>query len=155
MIYTLGFLLILAADILSKLWTVNVLKAEGSIPVINGIFHLTYVENRGAAFGMLQNGRIFFISITVLMLVAAVYFAPRIFGKSRVLDFGAVFVLAGALGNLIDRIFRGFVVDMLDFCLIDFPVFNIADIFVCIGAFLICVYILFFDGSSKKESDLK
>ena len=155
MIYTLVFFLILAADILSKLWTVNVLKADGSIPLINGIFHLTYVENRGAAFGMLQNGRIFFIVITVFLLVAAVYFAPKIFGKSKTLDFGAVFVLAGALGNLIDRILRGFVVDMLDFCLIDFPVFNIADIFVCIGAFLICVYILFFDGSSKKESDLK
>ncbi len=155
MIYAAVFLLILAADILSKLWTVNVLKAEGSIPIINGIFHLTYVENRGAAFGMLQNGRIFFIVITVLLLVAAVYFAPKIFGKSKVLDFGAVFVLAGALGNLIDRILRGFVVDMLDFCLIDFPVFNIADIFVCIGAFLICVYILFLDESSKKESDLK
>ena len=58
MIYAAVFLLILATDILSKLWTVNVLKTAGSIPLLKGIFHLTYVENRGAAFGMLQNGRI-------------------------------------------------------------------------------------------------
>ena len=151
MIYAAVFLLILATDIISKLWTVNVLKAAGSISLLKGIFHLTYVENRGAAFGMLQNGRVFFIVITLLLLAATIYFAPRIFGKSKVLDFGAVFVLAGAMGNLVDRIFRGFVVDMLDFCLIDFPVFNVADIFVCVGAFLICIYILFFDESSKKK----
>ena len=151
MLFTVITILLIIADQISKFCTLKFLKPIGTKVIIDNIFSLTYVENRGAALGMLQNGRVFFIVITLLLLAATIYFAPRIFGKSKVLDFGAVFVLAGAMGNLVDRIFRGFVVDMLDFCLIDFPVFNVADIFVCVGAFLICIYILFFDESSKKK----
>lgn len=153
MIFAVVFVLILAGDILSKLWAVKVLSQSGSIQLIRGVFNLTYVENRGAAFGLFQDGRIFFILFTLILIGAAIYLAPKLRGRSKLLDFGAVFVLAGALGNLIDRIFRGFVVDMLDFCLINFPVFNVADIFVCVGAFLVCLYIVFFEEDTKKDSE--
>lgn len=153
MIYFLIFAVILGGDILSKLWAVNVLEETQSIPLWQGVFHLTYVENTGAAFGAFRGGRIFFIIVTLLILAVIVCLIPKYKGRSRLLDTGMTAVAAGAVGNLLDRIFRGFVVDFFDFCLIDFPVFNIADIFVCVGALLIAVYVIFFDESTRLEKD--
>ncbi|MBR5155818.1 MAG: signal peptidase II [Clostridia bacterium] len=144
----LGICIVLA-DAATKLLAIRYLMPVDTLPLWEGIFHLTYVENRGAAFGMMQGGRVFFIVISILIIGAMLYVAKRYKNRSRFLDHGIVFITAGAIGNMIDRIFRGFVVDFLDFCLIDYPVFNVADIFVCIGAGLVAIFIIFFED--KKD----
>jgi signal peptidase II len=102
-----------------------------SIPVIPDFFYLTYVLNPGAAFGILANHQAFFILCGILILIAAVFFLPRLKRIPRLFSYGAVMMLAGALGNLIDRIHNGLVVDYLDFRI--WPVFNLADIAIVIG----------------------
>ena len=154
MFYIVIFAVIFAADMWTKFLAAERLLPIGTLPLWDGVFHLTYVENRGAAFGMLQNGRMFFIVATVLVLVLAAIVLRKYYKESQLFKLALAFFTAGAVGNLADRIFRGYVVDFLDFRLINFPVFNIADIFVCVGAILIAVFILFFeDASCKKESE--
>ena len=142
---------IIAADQIVKAWAKTSLIDVGTIPVIKDIFHLTYAENRGAAFSMLEGQRWFFIVLTSVMLVViAVAFFKEFFkgiwGKTTL-----VFIFAGAVGNFIDRVWLGFVVDMFDFRLIDFPIFNVADIFLTVGAIMGIIYILFIDKDLFKE----
>lgn len=144
MIYICLTLLLFAADLISKIIAKERLMDIGSIPVIKDIFHLTYVENRGIAFGMLSGGRIFFIIMTIIVL--AVLFAivaktPKTM-RTVWLKAGGALVTGGAVGNMIDRVIRGYVVDFLDFRIIDFPVFNIADIAVCVGAVMLVIHFL-------------
>lgn len=151
MLYILVFCVVLGLDFITKILAIKNLQPISTIPILKGIFHLTYVENKGAAFGMFQNARIFLVIAAVLCAIYIVYFLLKSKNKSKLLNMGLVFVLAGAVGNLLDRIFRGFVVDFLDFRLINFPVFNIADIFVCVGALFIMIFIIFFDEKTKEE----
>lgn len=116
-----------------------------TIPVIDGVFSLTYVENEGAAFGMLQGARWFFVVLTIVVLCFMLYYyrrlpndKPNLYVKLCIL-----FVAAGAIGNFIDRVWRGYVVDFLHFTLIDFPVFNAADCFVSCGAFAMAFLLVF------------
>ena len=153
MLYFLAFAAILAVDIASKLWAVAKLKPIFSIPLWQNVFHLTYVENRGAAFGIFQDNTTFLIIFTIAILAVIVFFVNKYKKNSRLLSLSLVFVAAGAVGNLIDRIARGFVVDFFDFCLINFPVFNVADIFVCTGAAMLIAFIIFVDGKEKKDCD--
>lgn len=148
MIYIAICAFILILDVLTKVWATDVLKELITIPLWQNVFHLTYVENTGAAFGAFQGGRVFLVAITLIALAAGgvMLFKNR---KIPLLATGIAFILGGALGNLLDRVFRGFVVDMFDFRLINFPVFNVADIFVCLGAALIVIYIIFFED--KKD----
>jgi signal peptidase II len=121
--------------------------------VIEGILSFSYVENRGAGFGILQGGRWFFVIITILTLAAIVYYyikMPKI-KPYNYIRAGLVIVAAGATGNGIDRLFNGFVVDFLHLRFINFPVFNIADIYVSVGAVFLAVVALFF----IKEQDSK
>jgi signal peptidase II len=145
------FVAVLIADVLTKLWAIKELLPIDTIPLREGVFHLTYVENRGAAFGIMQDERIFFIVMTVLILAAGIVVLFRYRNRSFLLNLAVTFISSGAIGNLIDRISRGFVVDFFDFRLIDFPVFNVADIFICVGAALLVIFILFFEDSSKKK----
>lgn len=145
MLFLLISVLSVGLDQITKLWVLHSLRLVESVPLIEGVFHLTYVENRGAAFGIFQNQRWIFIVLTiavVLLVLYAVYI--RKFQNKMFLVCGAL-VCGGAVGNLIDRIFRGVVVDMFDFRLIHFPVFNVADICVCVGVILAGVYYIFFD----------
>ncbi len=151
MLYILVGILLLGTDALTKLAAIEHLKPVDTIALWRGVFHLTYVENRGAAFGMMQGGRIFFIVISFIIIAAIFVFAKKYANTSRTLRWGLTLVTAGAIGNLADRIFRGYVVDFLDFCLIDFPVFNFADIFVCIGAGLLVIYIIFIEGKNNED----
>ena len=148
MIYTALFLVIVLADQLIKMICVNSLQSIGTIPLIEGILHFTYVENRGAAFGIFQNAQVFFIVVTTAVLIGAVIFLKIKKPTQPVLLTSITLIAAGAVGNLIDRIFRGYVVDFIDFRV--FPVFNIADIAVCCGAALFILYILFLE---KKENE--
>ncbi|NLM74558.1 MAG: signal peptidase II [Clostridiaceae bacterium] len=111
--------------------------------VIKDFFYLTYLENRGAAFGILQNFRWFFIIITIIAL--AIMIGYFIKSDNNFLRLALSILIAGAIGNFIDRLFRGYVVDFLDFYPFgyDFPVFNVADICVNVGVFLLVIYIIF------------
>lgn len=151
MIYFLIGAVVLLTDLLTKLWAKLCLAEIVTIPVIEKIFHLTYVENRGAAFGVFQGQRVFFVLVAIVVAVLVGYIAIKYKNKPWMLNLGLSFLSAGALGNTIDRIWRGYVVDFFDFRLIDFPVFNIADIFVCLGAGLLAVFFVFFEEKYKKR----
>lgn len=118
-----------------------------SHPLIDKVFQLTYVQNRGAAWGSFSGKIIFLLIITTAILVGAIYVYVRLAQKTDTkytpLRICLVFLIAGAIGNMIDRIARGFVVDMFDFCLINFPVFNVADIYVTCSFIVIVILILF------------
>lgn len=103
-----------------------------SIPIIKDVFHITFVLNPGAAFGMLEHQRWIFIVVALLVVVLALVFYKHIQRESLITRIGAGLLLGGALGNLLDRIQSGLVVDFLDFRI--WPVFNIADIAICVGA---------------------
>ena len=141
---------IIALDQLTKYLAKTRLKPVGSVPLIQNIFHFTYVENRGAAFGILQNQRWLFIALTVVVSVAIAYYLFTHRQESTLLTVALSMILGGAIGNLIDRVRLGYVVDMLHFVLIDYPVFNMADSFVVIGTILLAYYILFLADSGQK-----
>lgn len=138
-------------DQLVKLWAVRVLQPIGSIPVLDGVFSLTYLENRGAAFSMLEN-RVWLLALVGIVIVAGIFWVIRKGWVSGTLAQWSLYSIAGgAIGNLLDRIFRGYVVDLFNFQLIHFPVFNVADIFVCVGVGLFCIYTLFFSEKDEKK----
>ena len=149
------FLLILlvAADQGAKWLSYLYLKGQPSVSLIPGVLelHYLYPENRGIAFGMFQGSVLFFAIVSVLFLGVILYAWIRI-PKERfylpLLTIATV-LAAGALGNFIDRFFRGYVIDFIYFSLIDFPVFNVADIYVTVAAFAMIILGLFY----YKEED--
>ena len=120
-------------------------------PIIQDVFHLTYVENRGAAFSILEGKQFFLVGLTSAILIAICVIVLMGKVKSKFLLVAASLIIGGGFGNLVDRIFRGFVVDYLDFRIINFAVFNLADCCVVIGTGLIMIYILFIDGKKNSE----
>ncbi len=144
-LFTVLALLAVALDQYTKMLAFAHLRGNGGYPLIPEILELVYAENRGAAFGILQGKTWLFFLMAALvcsLIVRAVYIMPQ---KKRMLPFLCAFTLifSGALGNIIDRMSRGFVVDFIYFKPIDFPIFNIADIYVsCSAAFV--VYLLLF-----------
>ncbi len=127
---------ILFTDQLTKLLATQNLLLNQSVPLIKGIFHLTLIRNRGAAFGILKNQTPLFISVSILAVIL-IYFALRNnkHKKYSFYNISLAFILAGALGNLIDRLRLGYVIDFLDFRV--WPVFNVADSAITIGAILL------------------
>lgn len=122
-------------------------KVGESLPLIDKVFQLTYIQNQGAAWGSFSGKIPFLLIITIAILICAVYvyiqLARRQDNKYSALRIGLIFLISGAIGNMIDRGFRGFVVDMFDFCLINFPVFNVADIYVTCSFIFIAILIMF------------
>ncbi len=145
-----------AVDRLSKYLTVLCLYPDGDFTVWEGVLHFTYVENRGAAFGMLADNRWVFMVTSVLLIIAVlaamVYYIRRI---PPILAVSLAFVLGGGIGNMIDRIAYGYVVDFINVVLIDFAVFNIADSFICIGAGLMFIYVIAAEIKEEKEKKKK
>ncbi len=152
----LSFLILVFIDQITKLIAQRNLLA-GPVSVIDGVFEFHYHENRGMAFGLLQNQLWIFIVITVIMLAAIAFCYFRIpSGKRYYPLIGiCVFICAGAVGNFIDRIFRGYVIDFCYIKLIDFPIFNLADIFVTWPAVLLIILLAFKykDSEFKKSHD--
>ena len=145
-----------------KWLAVTHLQNAPDIPLVEGVFRLAYVENRGAAFGLLDGGRWVFVVLTALVLCAiAVYFVrlPKT-KQTRLLRAALIILCGGALGNFIDRARQGYVVDMFYFHWFEFPVFNVADILTVCSTFLLCAMILFpkafktefMLGGEKKET---
>ena len=124
----------------------HLLPLQGGKILIPGVFRLLYLENRGSAFGMLQNKQTFFIIFTIIVLVAILIVYSHMPQTARMLflRIDLVLIFAGAIGNFIDRIRQGFVVDFLYFELIDFPIFNVADIYVTVGCILLILLLLFY-----------
>lgn len=149
--------LLVGVDQLTKVLTVAYLKGAQPVVLIPGVFDLTYVENRGAAFGMMQGGRWWFVVFTTVVMLALL--ALLLFGnyrRYRLFNASMILVVAGGIGNLIDRLANGFVVDMLHFHIdaigFDFPVFNVADCCVVVGAILLLIFFFFlYDDKAPKK----
>lgn len=139
---------IILADQAIKFLVVSYMKLGESIPVLAGIFHITYIENPGAAFGLFANQRVMFIVAAALVIAAACLMYRRLMSEKVIVRWGVALLLGGAAGNLIDRVRIGCVIDFLDFRI--WPVFNIADIGICIGVALL-MYALLFDKEKEKE----
>ena len=135
------FVGVIALDQFVKAKIISTMVPGETIPILQDIFHITYVLNPGAAFGILPNQRIFFLVAGGVLLILAAYFYPKINKKDTLSKFGAISLVSGATANLIDRVQRGLVVDFLD-CR-GFPVFNIADVAIVVGMFFMVYVILF------------
>ena len=148
----IGVILLIALDQWTKYMVLFHVKPLGSIPLIPGVFSFTYHENRGAVWGIMQGQIPVLIVTTVIILAVVLWIYSRIpdTKKYRWLHFIAVLVIAGAIGNFIDRLFRRYVVDFIYFELIDFPIFNVADMYVVIAAFLLIFVSIFV---YKEDSD--
>ena len=145
------FVGIIVLDQFVKAKIISAMVPGESIPVVQNIFHITYVLNPGAAFGILPNQRIFFLVAGGILLIFAAYFYPKLNRKDNFLKFGAVSLVSGATANLIDRVQSGLVVDFLDFK--GWPVFNIADVAIVAGMFVMVYVILFkMDGNLKSQT---
>lgn len=155
------FMLVLLAalDQFTKNLAVIHLKDKPALVLIDDVFELHYLENSGAAFGMLQNQKVLFIVIALVMLAASGYLLIRMPRNKHYLPLEILVVLiaAGAVGNMIDRILYNYVVDFFYFKLIDFPIFNVADIYVSVSCVLLAILLIFyykdndFDFLSKKK----
>lgn len=135
-----------ALDQLTKFLAVKYLKGRGPLIIIDNFFHLYYVENRGAAFGILQEKRALFLILTTIIIMCLVIFILRNYSEiNRILKIALGLLIGGAIGNLIDRIRFGYVIDFLSFYLINnysFPVFNLADVFIVISTTILMLIIL-------------
>ena len=153
-IYICASLLMIAADQAVKYWAFTSLQPQNTIPIIENVFHLTYIENRGAAFSLFArfDSRWIFVALAVVITIAIFSVMRKDLIQTKLGCWSLVMVAAGALGNAIDRVIRGFVVDLFDFRLIHFPVFNVADIFICVGGVLFILYFMF-QHKDKDEAE--
>lgn len=147
----LGVIILVLLDQLTKWLAVTYLKPNGPKAIISGIFELQYLENRGMAFGFMQNQKVFFIIMTLIIAAVIIYLYIKVPDTKRMLPVRilCVCIMAGAIGNFIDRVRQSYVVDFLYFKLINFPIFNVADIYVTVSAIVFLVLILFY----YKEED--
>ena len=155
LLLTIDILLIavlIALDQYTKYLAVIRLKDKPAYPIINGVLEFNYLENHGAAFGMLQNQRVFFIFVEVIVLGVIAYILYKTPAKKKYIMMHLMLSLiaAGAIGNMIDRIRLNYVVDFIYIVIINFPIFNLADMCVTFSTALLVLSLLFF----YKESDL-
>ena len=156
--YLIILIIVLTAiDQLSKLYMYNISGGEMgySIPIINNFFHLTYIENHGGIFGVFQGKINYFTIISIVLIAYVVITEIKNFKKYKFpIKLGISIITAGALGNMIDRIFRGFVIDMIDFRGIWGFIFNIADTYIHIGLYII-LFTLIKDEYEKMKKNKK
>ena len=150
---TLG---IVAADQLSKLWIVANIPLHTQIPAIPGLFHLTYTQNTGAAWSSFE-GMLWLFALVFALFAAFIIweFPKKRLAFSTFERFCLVVVFAGGLGNMIDRFRLGFVVDMIEVDFITFPVFNVADCFICCGCIALMVSLVLFNKEFWKDEKKK
>lgn len=141
-----GLILLVALDQFTKYLAILFLKDQNSFELIPGVFELQYLENRGVAFGLFQGRRVGILVMGLLILAILCYVYHKLPARRRYLPLHllCIAMTAGAIGNMIDRFFRGFVVDFFYFSLIDFAIFNVADIYITVSAIMLVVLILFY-----------
>ncbi|MBO4750224.1 MAG: signal peptidase II [Lachnospiraceae bacterium] len=137
--------LLIAFDQWTKALAIAKLKGSDPFVILRNVFELEYLENRGSAFGMFQGKKIFLLIVGVILMAFLLYFlykapATKRFVPLRLL---AVFIMAGGIGNMIDRFVLGYVVDFFSFVLIHFPVFNVADVYITVSTILLAVFLIF------------
>ena len=143
---------ITVVDQLTKFWVVANIPLYADIPAIPGLFHLTYTQNTGAAFSSFDGMRWLFIVIFLLLTVAIVYeYFKKPMPFTQVERWCIAAVYAGGLGNIIDRVRLGYVVDMVEVDFMNFAVFNLADCFICVGAVCLMISLVFFNKKFWKE----
>lgn len=138
-------------DQLTKYLTILFLKPVDTLPIIEDVLHLTYVENTGAAFGMMKDQRWLFMIVSTVAIIALLIYLFKKKTQPKLENLAIAFIVGGGIGNMIDRVLLGYVVDMIDFRLINFAVFNVADSFVCVGAGLLMLYIILSGVKEYKE----
>ncbi|MBP1950592.1 signal peptidase II [Virgibacillus litoralis] len=140
-LYYIIALVIIAVDQLSKWVITKKMEIGEQITVIENFFYLTSHRNSGAAWGILQGQMIFFYIVTVIVIIGVVYYMEKYAKDSKLLAISLSFILGGAIGNFIDRLFRKEVVDFFDFNLVgyDYPIFNIADSTLVVGVILVLI----------------
>lgn len=145
--------LLILADQFTKYLAFSLLKYRDDISLIPNAFSLTYLENHGAAFGIMQGKKILLVLVSMLVLAVISYLFYRlpVTKKFRLLHGVLIFMAAGAIGNMIDRIVHGYVVDFFNFYLINFPVFNVADIYVTVASVVLIFSVFFY----YKEEDFE
>ena len=144
-------LVLIVLDQLIKIIVDANMMVSQSIPVIQDVLHFTYVQNEGAAFGIFQGQRWILVGVTSVVILGGIYLLAAKKLKSNFLIWSVALVIAGGVGNLIDRIFRHFVIDYIEVRLINFAVFNFADCCVVIGTIMIVCYLLFSELLEKKK----
>ena len=137
----------LVLDQASKYYVMNHFALGESLPVIQNLFHLTYIINRGAAFGMLTNQRWFFLAVAFVLIIVYGFYRKRVNNGPLSLRVGTALLIAGAIGNGIDRYVLHGVVDFFDFRI--WPIFNIADIGICVGVVCVIYYLLTAEQEEK------
>ncbi|MFH1361595.1 MAG: signal peptidase II [bacterium] len=137
MFFYLFALLIIVVDQVIKYFIHNLLRLGQSIPLVGNVLNLTYVRNTGAAFSLFIGFSPYLIVVGLIVVLAVIYFHHKLPPKSWWVQVGLSFVLGGSLGNLIDRIFRSYVIDYIDITV--WPVFNLADIMINIGVIMIAI----------------
>mgnify|MGYP002555669084 FL=1 len=140
--------LCIAADQLTKICAAANLKDISTLPIIENIFHFTYVENRGAAFGMLADHR--WVILSVVGIAAIFVYLTVTKPKSWWMRLALCFIVGGGVGNMIDRIARGYVIDFIDCRFINFYVFNVADSFVCVGCAMFIIAVIIDEVRERK-----
>ena len=149
----IGLVLLLALDQFTKVLAVQYLKGSEPFVVWDGVFEFHYFENTGAAWGMLQNKQILFYILTVIFCAVVLYEVYRLYKNPRYTPFiyTLFFILAGALGNFIDRVMNQYVVDFIYVKLIDFPIFNLADCYITVSVVIMILLILFYYSDEEFE----
>jgi len=142
--------LVTLLDQISKIWVQSTINLMESIPVIRGIFHITYIQNPNSAFGLLKFPNTIFIIIALLAMLMIVFLLrDKIVQKNKLVFFSLIFILGGSLGNMIDRLRVGRVIDFLDFRI--WPIFNIADSAINIGLFLLIIHFLLHKEDEQQD----
>jgi signal peptidase II len=143
-------------DQLSKYLAVRYLMPVGRIELLPGVFHLTYVENDGAAFSILAGQRVFFLIFTAVVVAVLFFLFKKHRGKRKILDASLILLLSGGIGNFIDRMRHGYVVDFFEAAFVkNFAIFNVADVYVTVGAVLLCLFILFGEKAKPKAEEAR
>ena len=147
-----GAALLVLIDQLLKLLVVNTIKIGGPVTVLDPLLRFVYVENKGAAFGMLENQRWIFITLTAIVMVVLIVVLFRAKNRSKLFFVSLALVIGGGVGNLIDRIFSGYVVDYIQLSFFP-PVCNFADYCITFGTVLLVIYLFFVSDFFKTRHD--
>lgn len=150
-------IILVAVDQVIKIWAVNVLKPVKAMDFIHfgdlEILGLRYTENTGAAFSSFSGARWFLTGLTMIMLIVLLIFVIKYKNKNTFFLISAVMIMSGGIGNLIDRVRQGYVVDYLDVKLFNFAVFNFADICVVLGAAFVLIFLFFIEPKITSQND--
>lgn len=156
MLYAIVAVIALIIDQAVKYWTTaNIVLNEGTRKLIPGLIHMTNIHNTGAAFSILEGARWFFVILCLAFVALIIYVLVKDIINTPLARWMAVMVMAGAVGNCIDRVICGYVVDMFEFEFMTFPIFNVADIYITVCGILFCLFVLFEKPKTAEQTEAK